>query len=90
MRPRQVFVATIVVLLTLLGAYLVTRLFQIIILTTLAFIFAAAISPAVARLEKRMPRVAAIFVVYIILLTLIGILIAFITQPLISQAGSLV
>lgn len=90
MSARQVFVGTLVVLLTLLGAYLVVRLLDILVLLVIAFIFASAISPAVSRLNRRLSLGASIAVVYLGLILVLAGLLTFVTEPLVSQTGSLV
>lgn len=90
MRPKQVFVATLVVLLTLLGAYLIIELRDIIVLLVIAFTFASAVAPAVTRLNRRLPLGASIGVVYITLILVVAGMLTFIFQPLVSQTGTLI
>ncbi len=75
MGAKQVFTNTLVVLLTLAGAYLVIRLLDIIVLFVIAIIFASAISPAVAFLNRKLPLGISIAIVYLgIILVFAGIL----------------
>ncbi len=90
MTARRAFVGTVVVLLTLLGAYLVYRLFSIIVLVLIAFIFAAAISPMVRRLNRRLPLAAAIGVVYLGLLAVFAALMTVIITPVVQQTTTLI
>lgn len=85
MRPKQVFVATLVVLGTLLGIYILSELREIVVLLIIAFIFASAISPAVTRLNRMLPLPLSIALVYITLIAAFAGILTFITQPLVSQ-----
>ncbi len=90
MTARQVSIGTVSVLLTLLGAYLVYRLLSIIIFLLIAFIFAAAISPMVRRLNRRLPLTAAIGVVYLGLLAVFAVLMTVIITPVVRQTTQLI
>ncbi len=90
MTAKRVFVGTVIVLSTLLGAYLAVRLINIIVLLLLAFVFASAIAPLVSRLHRRFSLGLSIGLVYIGLLTVAGILLAVIISPLAVQAAGLI
>jgi predicted PurR-regulated permease PerM len=89
MLAKRVFVATVVVLLTLLGAYLVMRLMSLIVLLLVAFVFASAISPLVRRLNRRLGLGVSIGVVYVVLAALAAGAFAIILTPLVQQASTL-
>jgi len=90
MTARQAFAGSLAALLTLLGAYLVYRLLSIIVFLLIAFIFAAAISPMVRRLNRRLPLAAAIGVVYLGLLAVFAVLMTVIITPVARQTSELV
>lgn len=90
MTARQAFAGSLAALLTLLGAYLVYRLLSIIVFLLIAFIFAAAISPLVRRLNRRLPLAAAIGVVYLGLLAVFAVLMTVIITPVARQTTELV
>ena len=90
MTARKASISTVSVLLTLLGAYLVYRLLSIIIFVLIAFIFAAAISPMVRRLNRRLPLAAAIGVVYLGLLAVFAVLMTVIITPVVQQTTQLI
>jgi predicted PurR-regulated permease PerM len=77
MSVRQAFVVTLCVILTVLGAYLVWRLSEIVLLLLGAIIFASAVRPFVSALdEKGIPRgVAIILIDLLVLITIIGVII---------------
>ena len=87
---RQVFQATLAVLVTLLGAYLLFRLRELIISLLIAFIFASAISPLVARLNRRFSLGSSIGFVYLGLFVIATALLTIIISPLATQAVELV
>ncbi len=90
MSPKRVFISTVVVLATLLGAYLAVRLISIIILLAIAFIFASAVAPLVSRLNRRLGLGASIALVYLGLALVLGLLFAVIAQPLVAQTTELI
>jgi predicted PurR-regulated permease PerM len=90
MTAKQVFQGTLVVLLTLLGAYLVYRLRTLVISVLIAFIFASAISPLVTRLNRRLPLASSIGLVYLGLIAVVAALLAIIITPLAQQTGTLI
>jgi predicted PurR-regulated permease PerM len=77
MSVRQAFVVTLCVILTVLGAYLVWRLSEIVLLLLGAIIFASAVRPFVSALDdKGIPRgVAIILIDLLVLITIIGVII---------------
>lgn len=82
---RQAALATLGVLVTLLGAYLLYRLRDLLILVVVALIFASAIAPLVDRLNRRLPLGASIGVVYLGLLLTVAALLSAIIPPLAGQ-----
>lgn len=80
---RQAFYITLIVLLTLLGAYLVYRLSQILIVLFAAIILASAIRPVVDRLERLgLRRGAAILLIYVVIIAIIGGLLVIAVPPM--------
>lgn len=76
-------------LAALLGIYFLYQIIDILVLLFIVFIIVAALNPIVARLQKRMPRLAAVTVIFVsIILVLIGAS-ALIFQPLVIQANLL-
>lgn len=64
---------------------------QIIIGLFVALILMAAINPAIDRMEKmKIPRVLGIFLIYILILALVGLVIAGIIPPLVDQTSTLI
>jgi predicted PurR-regulated permease PerM len=87
---RQAFQITVVVLGTLLLAYILYRLGQILLVLFLAIIFASAIRPAVDMLSRwRLPRGLAILLVYILVLGTLFVLIVVSTPPLVEMTTGL-
>jgi predicted PurR-regulated permease PerM len=85
MSARQTFVITLSVILTLLGAYLVWRLSEIVLLLLGAIIFASAVRPFVTALDNRgIPRGLAIVLIdLLVIFTIIGLIIVSV-PPLIT------
>lgn len=85
MTARQTFVITLTAILTILGAYLVWRLSEIVLLLLGAIIFASAVQPFVTALDKRgLHRSAAIILIdLLVLITVIGIIVVSV-PPLIT------
>ena len=82
---RQASLATLGMLATLLGAYLLYSLRDLLILVVVAIIFASAISPLVARLNRRLPLGVSIGLVYLGLLLILAALLSAIIPPLVGQ-----
>ena len=74
MSVRHVFIVTLCVIVTVLGAYLVWRLSEIFLLLLGAIIFASAVKPFVAALSKRgIPQGLAIILIYILVLAAVSL-----------------
>jgi predicted PurR-regulated permease PerM len=87
---RQAFQITVVVLGTLLLAYMLYRVGQILIVLFLAIIFASAIRPWIDALSRwRVPRGLAILLVYILTLGILFLLVVVSTPPLIEMTSGL-
>lgn len=79
------------VIATVAALWLVITIKEVLVILFLSYIFAAAINPFVDRLEKKkVPRVAAIFVVYIIIIAIVALFIEIVVPPLVNQASQLV
>ena len=96
MTARQTLIVTLTITATVLGAYLVWRLSEIVLLLLGAIIFASAVQPYVTALDKRgLPRSLAIIlidlfaIIFVLALTIIAIppLISFIVT--VVQSGVL-
>ena len=93
---RPVTVRTLVVsgllVLSVVGAVMVLSVVSnTMLLLLLGVVFAEGIRPLVVLVERwHLPRVAAILVVYVLLLVLLGILIAVLVQPVVSEVQQLV
>lgn len=75
----------------LLGLWLLFQIREIIVAVFVSIIFMSALNPIVSRLEKsKFPRVGAILLIYIILLTLMGTILAIILPPLLEQTSSMI
>jgi predicted PurR-regulated permease PerM len=85
MNDRSVFQNTLIVVLTLLGAYLFYRLIEIVVLLFVAIMIASAIRPLVAVLVNRGLRPAvAVLVVYVVLLSVVAGLIVTTVPSIVS------
>ena len=85
MTARQAFIVTLTVILTVLAAFLVWRLSEIVLLLLGAIIFASAVQPYVTALDKRgMNRGVAIILIDVVVIVLvIGVLLVSV-PPLIT------
>lgn len=85
MTARNAFVVTLTVLLTVLVAYLVWRLSEIVLLLLGAIIFASAVQPYVTALVKRgLPRSVAIILIDLLFIAFVVGLIVVAVPPLIT------
>lgn len=85
MTARQTFVVTLTAILTIVGAFLVWWLSEIVLLLIGAIIFASAVQPYVTSLNKRgIPRGIAIILIDILLLIALIILFVISIPPLIT------
>lgn len=94
MKPVKVEISRKTIIFTtafIISLYLFWRLRNIILLFFVCFIFMEALNPTVTRLEKlKIPRIAAIIIIYTLLLTIIGFTFASIIPILIDQSGALI
>lgn len=92
--PRKVEIShrTIIFTAVFIGTlWLVTRVWDIILLFFISLILMAALQPAVDALEKiRLPRSVAIIVVYVFLWTLVGSVVASLIPALVDQTRRLI
>lgn len=90
MTGRQAFQTTVVVLATLLLAYLLYKVGQILLVLFLAIVFASAIRPVVDTLSRwRIPRGLAILLVYLLVLGIVFGVIVMATPPLVEMTTGL-
>ncbi|MEQ8671643.1 MAG: AI-2E family transporter [Aggregatilineales bacterium] len=86
MTGQQIFRATLIVMLTVLCAYIVVVSIQILILLIIAIIVASAIRPVIQTLQKwRIPEGVAIVLVYLGLAAMIFLVAVAIIPPLVNQ-----
>jgi putative heme transporter len=79
--------AAVAVLLVLLAAWWLYLVREVVVVAFLALIIAAAIHAPVAALEARgVRRVFAVLLVYLVLFAVVGVLLALLIPPLVSQA----
>jgi len=77
-------------LLLLAFLWLVYKVINVILLLFISFILMTALNPLVNRLEKwRLPRVGAILITYVLVISLIVLIIGSLIPPLIEQTGVL-
>lgn len=81
----NVFKATCVVLLTLLGVYIVFIGLPILVTLLIAIIIASAVRPFVNRLAKIMPSSAAIIIVYGVITTIALVTLLILIPPMLNQ-----
>jgi predicted PurR-regulated permease PerM len=87
---RQAFQTTVVVLATLLLAYVLYKVGQILLVLFLAIVFASAIRPWVDTLSRwRVPRGLAIFLIYVLILGIVFVSIVVATPPIIEMTTGL-
>jgi len=79
------------VIATVIALWLVITIKEVLVILFLSYIFAAAINPFVDRLEKRrIPRVLAIFLVYMVIIGTVALFVEAVVPPLVNQASQLV
>jgi len=89
MTAQQTFRNTLIVILTLVGAYVLFLSTRILIVLLIAIIVASAIRPAVLRLKQwRFPEGIAILLVYLLIGLFLFILSALVLPPAINQFSS--
>src|SRR3990167_6362661 len=92
--PKKIEIShkTILFTLSVLGiAWLVSRVIDIIILLFISFILMAAINPLIDRLQRfRLPRILAITLVYLLIWSSLGVIVATIIPALFDQTSRLV
>lgn len=82
---RQAFYVTLVILLTLLGAYLMYRLSQILVVLFAAIVLASAIRPGVDKLERLgLTRGVAILLIYVAIITIVLGLLVIAIPPMVT------
>ncbi|MFZ5365978.1 MAG: AI-2E family transporter [Patescibacteria group bacterium] len=92
--PRKIEISHRTIIFTvlfLIGLWLLYEIRQIIVALFVSFIFMSALNPAVDRLEKwRFPRWLAILLMYFVIFGVIGIMLAVIITPTVSQTASFI
>lgn len=85
MSARQIFVATLCVIVTVVGAYLVWRLSEIILLLFGAIIFASAVQPFVTALvHRKVNRGLAIILIYLLVIAALVTIVIVAVPPLVT------
>ena len=85
MTARHCFIFTLVVVLTITGAFVIWRLSEIILLLLGAIIFASAVQPYVTALDERgIPRGVAIILIDVVVLAFVIGIVVVSVPPLIS------
>src|SRR3989344_7217885 len=91
--PKKIEIShkTILFPLSVLGiALLISRVIDIIILLFISFILMAAINPLIDRLQRfRLPRIFAITLVYLLIWSSLGVIVATAFPPLFDQTSRL-
>ena len=82
---KSVFKATMVVLLTLLGVYIIFIGLPILITLLIAVIIASAVRPFVNRLTKLMPSALAIIMVYGLITSIFLVVLLVLVPPMLNQ-----
>ena len=92
--PRKVEIShRTIIFIAIFGfsLWLVTKIWDILLLVFVALIIMSALKPAVDFLEKlKLPRGLSIIIVYIVMWTLLGGLVASLIPPLIDQTRRLI
>ena len=79
------------VIATVVALWLVITIKEVLVILFLSYIFAAAINPFVNRLERRkIPRVLAIFSMYILIIAFVALFVEIVVPPLANQISQLV
>jgi len=89
-RVRTLVAAALIVLAVLGLIYVLAQVASLVLLFLIAVVIAEGIRPLVHRVQElRLPRPAAIAVVYLALLAVLAGIVALLVQPVVSEAGSL-
>lgn len=89
MTPQQVFKGTLIVLFTLIGAYILLISVRMLIVLLLAVIIASSLRPFVTRLTRwHIPEAAAIVSVYLVAAILMAVVALAILPPIINQVAN--
>ncbi len=87
---RTLVVAALIVISVLALASLVRQIMDLLLVLLVAIVFAEGVRPLVTRLgDARVPRPAAIAVVYLGLIALLALLITLLVQPIVTEARAL-
>jgi predicted PurR-regulated permease PerM len=74
-----------------ISLYLLYEIRQILTIFFIAVVLMSAINPAVNRLEKvKIPRVLGIMIIYLLILSMVGLVVAGVIPPLVEQTGVLI
>src|SRR4051812_18120907 len=91
MQPKRVFIATLVVLATIFGAFLIYELRGVILTAYAAFILAAAIKAPVEFLRGRgVPRPLAVVLIYLAVILIFAGVILIVVPPVARESETLV
>lgn len=87
---RTLVVASLLVLTVVASVFLLSRVFDLVLLFLIAVVVAEGLRPLVERFQRmRIPQVLAIVIVYVILLAVVALTIAVLVQPVVVQATNL-
>ena len=87
---RTLVGAALIVLLVLALVFVIVQVASLVLLFLIAVVIAEGVRPLVSRVQElRLPRAAAIAVVYLMVLALLVVIVALLVQPVVSEAESL-
>ena len=90
MSVRTLVVAAMIVLGLVALVFFLSQIIGIVLMVLVAIVFAEGIRPLVERLRRRrVPQPVAIIVIYVALIVFLGLLVALLVQPIVSEAQSL-
>src|ERR1019366_1949099 len=89
-KVRTLVAAALIVLTILALVFVIVQVASLLLLFLIAVVIAEGVRPLVYRVQElRLPRAAAIAVVYLVVLTALVVVVALLVQPLVSEAESL-
>jgi len=87
---RTLVVAALIVLGIIALVFLLSQIIGVVLMVLVAIVFAEGIRPLVERLRRRrVPQPIAIIVIYVALVVFLGLMVALLVQPIVSEAQSL-
>jgi len=89
-RVRTLVAAALIVLAVVALAFLLSSILSILLVVLVAIVFAEGIRPLMHALQRRrVPAVLAVGIVYLGLLLFLGVMVALLVQPIVSEAQTL-